>query len=47
MIIIGILFIVIVFAMIKLQSDNSEKVMKEFCDLECKKNINNKYKFCC
>lgn len=36
-----------ILALCVLGNDNSEEVMNEFCKLECKRNIQEKYKYCC
>lgn len=42
-----ILFIVAIAIMELLSTDNREKVMNDFCNMECKQSIKKKYKFCC
>ncbi|WP_160673607.1 hypothetical protein [Clostridium sp. C8-1-8] len=45
MIIIGLLSVV---ALIGFAQDTSKsKIMSDFCKIECKQNIGNKYEFCC
>ena len=47
MILMSLLLFGFIIALCALGNDNSEKVMNEFCKLECKSNIHGKYKFCC
>lgn len=47
MLLIGVLLIAAIATMSLLSSDNTEQVMNEFCNVECKKNIQKKYRFCC
>lgn len=46
MFLIFILFVALI-AWCKLNSDNRDKVMDAFCNVECKKDLKNKYKPCC
>lgn len=47
MLLIGILLTAAIAGMSYFGSDTREKVMNEFCNIECKQNIQSKYKFCC
>lgn len=47
MLVIGILLIAVISIVSLLSIDNTEKVMTDFCRVECKQNIQRKYKFCC
>jgi len=47
MLLIGVLFIAAITAMSLLSYDNTEKVMSDYCKVECKRNIQRNYKFCC
>ena len=47
MLIILLFLIIPAILLFILDSNNKEKVMDEFCRLECKQNIKSKYKFCC
>jgi galactitol-specific phosphotransferase system IIC component len=47
MLFIGIIGVVIIGALSLLGGDSKEKVMNDFCNLECKQNIQKKYTFCC
>lgn len=47
MLLMGLLIIAGIAVMGMLSSDNREKVMDDFCKVECKQNIRGKYKFCC
>lgn len=47
MLILGIVLAVAVTANIFFPGDNREKVIKEYCRLECKQNVLKKHKFCC
>ncbi|AFQ44895.1 hypothetical protein Desmer_3008 [Desulfosporosinus meridiei DSM 13257] len=42
-----ILFIAASAIMELLGTDKREKVMNDFCNMECKQSIKKKYKFCC
>jgi hypothetical protein len=47
MLLIGALLLVVIATTSLIGNDNSEKVMRDFCKVECKQNIKGKYKFCC
>jgi len=47
MLFIGVLLIADIAVMSLLDRNNGEKVMNDYCKLECKQNIQNKHKFCC
>lgn len=47
MLILGIILVASIAANVLLSRDNKEKVMKEYCRLECKQNVSKKHKFCC
>ena len=47
MLLIGVLLIAAIAAMSTLSSDNREKVINDFCKVECKNDVQRKYKFCC
>lgn len=47
MLLIGLLLVASIVALCLLNSDKSEKAMKDYYNLECKQNVKSKYKFCC
>jgi hypothetical protein len=47
MFLIGVLLITAITAMSLLNGNNKEKVMSDFCKVECKQNIQRNHKFCC
>jgi hypothetical protein len=44
---IGGLVIAVIFLYCIGSENDREKVLSDFCEIECKKNIKNKYRFCC
>ncbi len=47
MILIGFLLVAAIAESALLTGDRKAKVMKEYCELECKQDIVKKHKFCC